>query len=293
MPKKAKSSGSKTAKKRYGSKKAKPKAKSAKPKAKVSKSSRPKSKSSRPKSKSSGSKSSRSHLKCPSGKIERSGYGRKAHERRAYNKHDRSGKKVHIMSTYVKHSKVGPACVPAKGKALIRGAKTPESEKILPKLDSKLSLRRFGYGVHKSSSVRHAALRAAVETYGDLKTLRHLSLERNYQADPIAKAIMADDVEYISLLHAKHLMKEGRKPRSKYMKKGGAKKKKSQDGGAKKKKKSQDGGAKKKKRSGSKTAKKKSTKKSTKKASKKASKGKAKKGKTGKKAKKSKKMSGW
>jgi hypothetical protein len=105
--------------------------------------------------------------------------------------------------------------VPAQGKAIVRGYKTPESEKVLPKIDKQISLRRFGYSVHEPTAKRQQILRKAFKIYGELKTLRHLNLERNYQADPFAKKVMGADVKFMSGLHAEHLKKQGRKPSSK------------------------------------------------------------------------------
>src|SRR5579872_802218 len=149
------------------------------------------------KSSKSSKKGKSSKLACAPGEIVRSGYKRRAHDRKAYNKKTKSGKRVHIKSSHVRNAKVGKACTPAKGKAIVRGFKTPESQKVLPPVDPMLKLRKLGYETHKSAAARHAALHAATRRYGELKTLRHLNLIRNYNADPTAKAILTKDVEYL------------------------------------------------------------------------------------------------
>src|SRR5437660_908045 len=121
---------------------------------------------------------------CGPGKIRRSPYTRKAYRRKSFSKISRSGKKISIKGSYVKRTKVGSTCVPAKGKALIRGRKTLEREKILPRPSGKLHLRKFGYTTKASEPERQMALSHAAKEVGDLEVLRHLNLLRNFQADP-------------------------------------------------------------------------------------------------------------
>ena len=145
--------------------------------------------------------------KCPKGAIRRVGYNRKAHERRAYTK--KNGE--HVNSSYVHRSHTEASCVPAKGKALLRGAKTPSREKVLPKIGKEISLSLFGYKTSFPESQRHTALKKAAKHYGQLKTLRHLNLIRNYEATGSpAKSIMAKDVEFLSILHKKQRVNEGK-----------------------------------------------------------------------------------
>ncbi len=115
---------------------------------------------------------------CPPGKIERASYMRKSKSRKG--------------STYVPKS-----CVPAKGKAIKRGSKTPEKEKVLPKIKKDIKLRAYGYSINKSEDMRRAALRAAIKENGKKAVTLHLNLIRNYQPDVKAKRIMSQDVEYL------------------------------------------------------------------------------------------------
>jgi hypothetical protein len=134
---------------------------------------------------------------------------RKSYIRKAYTKTSPSGKKNRISAT-----KVSASYVPAKGKALIRGRKTPAKYKILPSPKGLLHLRAYGYGTHKPAKERRAALLKAMRENNDLSTkggrssrelevLRHLNLIRNFQADPKAKAIMAADVKFMSEVRKK------------------------------------------------------------------------------------------
>lgn len=138
-----------------------------------------------------------SRRSCPKGKIRRASYKRKSYERRSRGS---KGKPV----VYVKRTKVPSTCVPATGKALSRGRKTPKREKVLPKPGKEVSLSRYGYSTHKSDAARHLALRNAAKDVGDLKILRRINLIRNYQANDEAKRIMSQDVEYMSNFHARN-----------------------------------------------------------------------------------------
>jgi hypothetical protein len=138
---------------------------------------------------------------CPSGKIERAAYTRKGYQRKSYSKKSKSGSKK-IKGSYVSRASVPKSCVPAKGKAIKRGSKTPEREKVLPKIGKELHLRKYGYATNKSDAVRQAALRAASKDNSELIVLKHLNLIRNYQADPDAKRIMGKDVKYMSNKYA-------------------------------------------------------------------------------------------
>lgn len=138
---------------------------------------------------------------CPSGKIERAAYTRKGYQRKSYSRKSRTGSKK-IKSSYVSRTSVPKSCVPAKGKALKRGSKTPEREKVLPKIGKELHLRKYGYTTNKSDAIRQAALRAASKDNSELIVLRHLNLIRNYQADPEAKRIMEKDIKYMSIRYA-------------------------------------------------------------------------------------------
>lgn len=80
---------------------------------------------------------------CPSGMILRTGYRRKPYKRS-------SGVKVH--SSYV-----SPACIPAKGRALITGKKGKKLFKL-----RKGTLTTFGYSAYESERSRHSALNRAI-----------------------------------------------------------------------------------------------------------------------------------
>ena len=71
---------------------------------------------------------------------------------------------------------------------------------------------------HKSQKDRRTALRKAAKAHGDLKIQRRLVLLSNYQADPIAKRIMKDDVKFMSLMHAQNMRDQGRPAHSIYEK---------------------------------------------------------------------------
>ncbi len=121
---------------------------------------------------------------CPPGTIERKSFTRKS----------RSGSKK---------TSVSKSCVPAKGKAIKRGSKTPEKEKVLPEPSKELKLRKYGYSTSKSESVRHSALRKAIKENGEKPVMRHLNLIRNYQADIKSKNIMNEDVKYLKSIGSK------------------------------------------------------------------------------------------
>lgn len=159
-----------------------------------------------------------SRKSCSAGKIKRSPYTRKAHERKSYSRKGSKGNSVHIKGSYVNRTYVPASCVPAKGKAITRGYKTPKAQRILPEPGKEISLGRYGYSTHKSASVRRSALRKAAKAHGDLKIERRLVLLSNYQADPRAKRTMKDDVKFMSLMHAKHMREQGRKSHSVYEK---------------------------------------------------------------------------
>lgn len=127
--------------------------------------------------------------KCGEKEILRASYRRKGYRRK-------SGSRV--PSTRVKAS-----CVPATGKAIRRGSKTPKAERVLPKPGEEVSLEAFGYSTHQPTSIRHNALEKASNKFGSLPILRRLNLLRNYQAHPAAKKVMSADVEFMSALHAK------------------------------------------------------------------------------------------
>lgn len=155
---------------------------------------------------------------CKVGEIKRASYTRKAHERKSYSRKTSSGKNTKIKSSHVSKTKVPRSCVPAKGKALSRGSKTPKREKVLPKIGTEISLTHYGYTTHKSVDARRKALRDASKDKGELKILKRLVLLRNYQADPNSKRIMGEDVKYLSIRHAKTLEKDGKVSHSVYLK---------------------------------------------------------------------------
>lgn len=158
---------------------------------------------------------------CPPGKIKRSGYVRQAHERGSYTRKStdsKTNKKIRVKGTTVAQSRVKSTCVPATGKAITRGRKTPESEKVLPKLKQDIHLSHFGYSTKNAEKTRRTALRTASKVYGDKKVLQHLSLIRNYNSSPNVKKIMSEDVKYLSIARARRLECEGKPVYSKYYK---------------------------------------------------------------------------
>jgi len=135
--------------------------------------------------------------KCGPGQIERSGYHRKKYRRRSYSR----GNKL-IPSAIVAETYVEPVCIKDVGKPGIRS-------KTLPKLNDIIHLSKYGYGVHKSESQRHLALRAASSDNNPLLVLHRLNLIRNYQAIPENKEIFSEDVEYMKKLYAKSKNQKG------------------------------------------------------------------------------------
>jgi hypothetical protein len=134
-------------------------------------------------------------MPCPVGYITRNDYNRKAHSRKSYTRSDGT----RVKGSYVNRTHVSRACVPDTGKP----GKTPSHQKVLPKLGKELSFRKFGYSTHKSDSARHQALGRAAKN-DKLKALRRLVLASNYQADPVAKAVMKKDVEYLKNTYAEY-----------------------------------------------------------------------------------------
>ena len=133
---------------------------------------------------------------CGEKEILRASYNRKSYRRK-------SGSR--IAATHVKAS-----CVPATGKAIRRGSKTPKAERVLPKPSEDVSLEAFGYGTHQPTHIRHKALEAASKKFGSLPILRRLNLLRNYQAHPAAKKVMSADVEFMSVLHARRVSRKSK-----------------------------------------------------------------------------------
>jgi hypothetical protein len=142
--------------------------------------------------------------KCPPGKILRKSYHRKGHTRKSH----KSGKK-HVSGSFVSRTFVPASCVKDRGTP----GKTPKSERVLPKIGKKISLRQYGYSVKKNQSKRHETLRKASKKEGHLNVLRHLNLVRNYQPqDKTGKSIkkkMTKDIEYLSQQYKKYKKKEG------------------------------------------------------------------------------------
>lgn len=125
---------------------------------------------------------------CGPGKILRKGYYRKGYRRK---RHGKSTPDIYVSSSYVP-----PACIRDMGKPG-KGLKT------LPKLDDKIHLTKYGYGIHKSDKYRRTALKAASRDYGVLPVLRRLNLIRNYQAVPENKKIFTRDVEYLKNMYSR------------------------------------------------------------------------------------------
>jgi hypothetical protein len=139
-------------------------------------------------------------MSCPKGEIRRSSYKRKSYRRN-------SGKKVSA-------SRVASTCVPAKGKALSRGSKTPKSERVLPKLGKEISLRKFGYELDKPQQERQNALSRASKTFGTLKVEKRLGLIRNYSSgEPKNYKKLSKDMEFMKQKYAAEKRTQSTKPR--------------------------------------------------------------------------------
>lgn len=129
--------------------------------------------------------------KCPSKKITR-----RSHTRTL----SKSGKKVYVKRT----------CVPDKGKP----GKTLKRNRVLPKVNRKISLRRFGYSLKKTDKTRHASLVKASNELNPLKVLGRLNLIRNYTPESKNKIKLNKDVEFMSGVYSKHKADDGRRKNS-------------------------------------------------------------------------------
>lgn len=152
---------------------------------------------------------------CGRGQIRRKSYERKAHSRKGSIKVSRT----HVPST----------CTKDMGNP----GKTPKSKKVLPEPGDKLHLSHYGYSTHNSPAARHTALMKASKDEPMLAVLRRLVLLSNYQADPRAKAVMKEDVDYMKGRYAMHKMSQRRSVR-KSSRKGSRKGSKKSKGGARK-----------------------------------------------------------
>lgn len=137
--------------------------------------------------------------KCPKGKILRKGYYRKGYTRKSYDK----GNGTHVSESDVEATYVPPTCIPDRGGP----GKGPYT--LPPIKEEEVKLRKYGYSVHKSTDKRHKALDEASDETDTLLVLRHLNLIRNYQADPYAKEIMNQDMEYMKKKYSKIREKKG------------------------------------------------------------------------------------
>lgn len=118
--------------------------------------------------------------KCPANKV----------NRRSFTRTLSDGKKVHVKRT----------CVPDKGAP----GKTPKAKRILPKLDRKISLTKYGYSLSKTPRSRRASLARASSNHNPRKVLGRLNLIRNYTAEPDNKEKLSEDVKWMSGFYAKH-----------------------------------------------------------------------------------------
>lgn len=142
--------------------------------------------------------------KCPKGMIEKSGYSRRSYNRKGYL---RESTGTYVKPSKVKKSQVGSTCIKDRG----RPGKGPYT---LPKPDEKIHLSKFGWSYRKPSNQRHKALREAAKAADILSVYRRMNLLRNYQANPKAKEVMSQDVNYLKSLYAKHRSRFGRSRRS-------------------------------------------------------------------------------
>ena len=118
---------------------------------------------------------------CPSGKILKAGYYRKAYTR--------------ADGTRVKAIRVPPTCIKDVG---LKG----KGPKILPTPKEGL-LKKHGYSLSASTNDRRKALRKAMRSDGGLSVLRHLNLRRNFikRSQPANYKKMSDDLKYVQKLY--------------------------------------------------------------------------------------------
>lgn len=176
---------------------------------------------------------------CGRGQIRRKSYERKAHSRKSYT---RKGS-IKVSGSYVNRTHVPSACTKDMGKP----GKTPKSKRVLPEPGDKLHLSKYGYSTHESPVKRHNALMKASKDEPMLAVLRRLVLLSNYQADPRAKAVMKEDVDYMKGRYAMHKMSQRRSSRKSSRK--GSRKSKSRKESKKSKSRKSRGGARKSKKS--------------------------------------------
>lgn len=119
-------------------------------------------------------------LECNIDQIVRDGYYRKS-----YTKKDGT----HVKGKYIKQT-----CTKDMGKP----GKTPKSKKVLPKVENKGFLTKYGYKESDSFAKRKKALNKAIEEYGALKVQRHIGLIRNYaKGEPKRHKLLTKDFEYV------------------------------------------------------------------------------------------------
>lgn len=75
---------------------------------------------------------------------------------------------------------------------------------ILPNIDDKNSLSKYGYKLTSSMSTRRKSLKKASKKYGTIQVLRRTNLIRNYSKSvPENYKKLSDDVEYMKKVYAK------------------------------------------------------------------------------------------
>jgi hypothetical protein len=86
---------------------------------------------------------------------------------------------------------VEPTCIPDKGQE----GKGPYT---LPPIDTKMSLRRYGYSLKLKGAEREKALKRAAKKYPTLSLLRRVSLLRNYmESDEKMYKKLSHDLKFL------------------------------------------------------------------------------------------------
>jgi hypothetical protein len=140
---------------------------------------------------------------CPTGFILRKGYHRKGYERKGYTRTSGS----YVGPAEVHESNVPAICIKKRGKHGL-------GPRILPRLDTLIHLKDYGYSTHKSDSERHKALLDAAKETDLLLVLRRLNLIRNYQTNADAKKIMGQDVKFLEGQYHSFRARHGKSRRS-------------------------------------------------------------------------------
>jgi hypothetical protein len=139
-------------------------------------------------------------VNCSKNQILRRGSVRKSYRRKSYKR---------LNGTTVPAVNIGPSrmastCIKDIGN---KG----HGPYILPKLNPKVSLSKFGYSLNKSAIVRKKSLKKASKKYGTLEVLRRTNLIRNYtKSVPDNYKKLSADVEYMKNIYAKEKLNKNK-----------------------------------------------------------------------------------